>query len=92
MKVLVTGANGLLGHHVVNELLSDGREIIILVRTVSDIFFDLHRVEVVLGSFADLSTLEQALAGCDAVIHIAAMVSHTALKYQIYESEMKKYE
>ncbi len=86
MKVLVTGANGLLGHHVVNELLSDGREIRILVRNVSDVFFDLHRVEVVLGSFADASTLDEALEGCDAVIHIAAMVSHTALDYQPYEA------
>jgi nucleoside-diphosphate-sugar epimerase len=86
MKILVTGANGLLGHHVVNELLNRGEKVRIIVRSVTQIFFDLSKVEVITGNFNDKNTLHQAAEGCDSIIHIAAITSTELTKYREYKS------
>ncbi|HBG58765.1 MAG TPA: NmrA family transcriptional regulator, partial [Porphyromonadaceae bacterium] len=44
MQILVTGANGLLGHHVVMQLLDRGHQVKIIVRSTDKIHFDLNRV------------------------------------------------
>ena len=84
MKVLVTGANGLLGHHVVPELLSKGHSVRLLIRSERNIHFDRTGVETVIGGFGDESILNQALIGCDAVVHIAAMISHVETDYSVF--------
>lgn len=85
MKVLVTGANGLLGHHVVMELLQRNLNVRILVRSTSKIKFDMKRVEVKKGSFADKQAITEAAQNCDAIIHIAAITDTNLLKYEDYE-------
>lgn len=85
MKVLVTGANGLLGHHVTLKLLNEGYNVRILVRKIDDIYFDINKVELVLGSFEDEEILKRALYECDSVIHIAACVSQKGLNYENYK-------
>lgn len=75
MRVLVTGANGFLGHHIVFTLLQRNMEVNILVRSTEKIFFDLTRVKVFQGSFTIQSELEQAAMGCEAVIHAASSTS-----------------
>jgi dihydroflavonol-4-reductase len=74
MKVLVTGATGLIGSAVVTELLARGHEARALVRATSDLSnLDATRVELVLGDVLDRPAVERALAGCDAVIHTAGL-------------------
>jgi len=85
MKVLVTGANGLLGHHVVLELLERHHPVRIIVRSTRDIYFDLARVEVVVGNFIHYDTLMHAAEGCDAIIHIAAITATNLLHYEEYK-------
>ena len=85
MKVLVTGANGLLGHHIVMELLKRNKQVAILVRSTAGIHFHLHRVEVFLGNFTDYETFKKAATGCDAVIHAAALTAANLLHYSDYE-------
>jgi len=75
MKVLVTGANGLLGHHVVMELLNRQHAVHILVRSTKDIFFDIRCTTVFEGNFTDYTCLYQAAQECDAIIHIAAVTA-----------------
>ena len=53
MKILVTGANGLLGHHVVMQLLKLNHHVKIIVRSTRNIFFDLSAVEIIEGNFSD---------------------------------------
>ncbi|HLP04314.1 MAG TPA: NAD-dependent epimerase/dehydratase family protein [Paludibacter sp.] len=84
MKVLVTGANGLLGHHVVAELLSQRHTVCIVVRSCRDIHFDLESVEVHQGDFTDYGTLKNAAAGCDAIIHLAAVTATNLRRYNDY--------
>ena len=85
MKILVTGANGLLGHHVVMELLERHEQVSIIVRSTANIYFDLEQVEVFAGDFTDYETLKKAAEGCDAVIHAAAVTATNLLHYSDYE-------
>jgi len=84
MNVLVTGANGLLGHHIVMELLKNKHSVRIIVRSLNHIFFDLQLVSVFEGDFTDYKTLAQAATGCDAIIHIAAVTATNLLKLNDY--------
>lgn len=85
MKVLVTGANGLLGHHIVFELLRRNYQAAIIVRSERNIFFNLSRVEVHIGNFTDYNQLTEAARGCDAIIHTAAVTATDLLHYEDYE-------
>jgi uncharacterized protein YbjT (DUF2867 family) len=51
MNVLVTGANGLLGYHVVFELLRRKHNVQIIVRSTQNIHFDLSLVKIFIGNF-----------------------------------------
>lgn len=84
MKVLVTGASGLLGHHVVFELLKRNHSIRIIVRNTQNIHFDLNKVELFNGNFTDYECLHQAAQGCEAIIHIAAVTATDLLHYEDY--------
>jgi len=85
MKVLVTGANGLLGHHVVMELLKRNISVKIIVRSIQKIFFDLEKVEVQIGAFTKYVDLKNAAVGCDAIIHIAAATAIDYLHFDDYK-------
>jgi nucleoside-diphosphate-sugar epimerase len=85
MKVLVTGANGLLGHHLVFELLKRNQSVRIIVRSTKSIHFDLNSVEVFIGNFTDSAQLKQAADGCDAIIHVAAITATNLLRYDDYQ-------
>src|ERR1035437_5689355 len=84
MNVLVTGANGLLGHHVVMELLKRNHKLRVIVRSTKQIHFDLKAVTLFEGNFTDHATLTLAAKGCDAIIHIAAITDTRLLKYEDY--------
>ena len=84
MNVLVTGANGLLGHHVVFELLKRQHQVRIIVRSRKNIYFDTTLVDVIEGNFADADCFKNAAQGCDAIIHIAAVTATDLLHYEDY--------
>lgn len=84
MKILVTGANGLLGHHVVMQLQKANHDIRIILRGNPEIYFDITNIESVGGNFTDYESLKIAADGCDAIIHIAAVTSTNLLHYQDY--------
>lgn len=73
MLAFVTGATGFVGSHVARELRERGAELRLLVRAQSNTrnIDDLHADRVV-GELRDPKTLEKAIAGCDAVFHVAA--------------------
>jgi UDP-glucose-4-epimerase GalE len=77
LKVAVTGGAGYIGSHAVAELLSLGHQV-----TVIDDFSAGHRSAVpepaarlVRGDIGDLGAMTGALAGQDAVIHFASLLS-----------------
>lgn len=69
MKVLVTGATGLLGLGTARALLARGDEVTVLQRRVSGL-----GCREILGDVADPAVVRRATAGQDAVMHLAAKV------------------
>lgn len=79
MKVLVTGATGFTGSHSVRALVAAGHEVRLLVRDPAKVrlAFEPHGfvpADVVVGDMTDANAAEEALAGCDGVVHTAALV------------------
>lgn len=74
MTVLVTGASGFIGSHVVMELSKRGYSVRAGMRDLdySNIFSDLENVECVKMDLFDVDSLKNAVRGCDDVIHCAA--------------------
>ena len=73
MKALVTGATGFVGSAVARLLLARGESVRVLTRADSDRrnIAELP-VETAVGDLREPSSLEAALAGCDALFHVAA--------------------
>jgi dihydroflavonol-4-reductase len=73
MKALVTGATGFVGAAVARALIAAGWQVRVLARSGSN-RANLRQLaaEVVEGDLADATSLELALAGCDALFHVAA--------------------
>jgi len=77
-KVLVTGGNGFLGHHIVRELSNRGIETIVYDIAKSNFIDDMIKtgyVHFVEGDVLDISKLEYAMEGCDTVFHTAAIAN-----------------
>jgi dTDP-L-rhamnose 4-epimerase len=79
VKVLLTGGAGFIGQHVLRELLARGHE----VRVLDSLRPDVHHAkpwtppagtELVTGDVRDARAIDSALAGMEAVIHLAAKV------------------
>jgi nucleoside-diphosphate-sugar epimerase len=74
VKVLVTGAAGFLGGHLVDMLLERGDEVRAMVRPVDDAsrLRKLARVELVHGDLTDSAALKRAVQGVRCVYNVAA--------------------
>jgi len=77
-RVLVTGASGFLGSHIVRALHASGKEVTVFVRDLEKgraMFRDLEeRIHFRKGALTDLATIDAALDGVDAVVHTAGHV------------------
>ena len=73
MKCFVTGATGFLGSHVARQLLKQGADLRLLVRSSSrtDNIDDLPS-ERVIGDLRDVESLKRGMEGCEYVFHVAA--------------------
>ncbi|MEE9455880.1 MAG: NAD-dependent epimerase/dehydratase family protein [bacterium] len=72
MKVLVTGANGFIGSHLVEALLSRGDDVRCLLRPTSDRrWLEGLDYEEAPGALDDEGSLARAVAGVDVVYHCA---------------------
>lgn len=73
MKILVTGADGLLGNNLVRELLSRKHEVCVLLLPDSPTkSLDGLAIDRFYGNILNPEDIEKAIQGCDAVIHAAA--------------------
>jgi len=75
MKVLVTGGTGYLGRAVVRALAARGHELVIFARRASQSGPAPARATFVDGDVRDRAALTRTAAGCDALCHMAALVS-----------------
>ena len=77
-KILITGANGLVGTYLIKELLGSGVQLVGLYRsglpsTLSQA--EIDQVEWVQGDILDVTLMSDLMAECDTVYHCAGLVS-----------------
>jgi len=93
MRVMITGATGFVGFHTARALLQAGHEVSLLVRSRDKMeqLFGKGRVRhFTVGDITDTGQVRKALAGCDAVVHSAAMVStHAADADAVYRTNVE---
>jgi NAD dependent epimerase/dehydratase len=82
-RVLVTGAGGFIGSHVVEQLVHLGADVRAFVRYNSRNHFGLleqlppdalSAVEVFVGDLANPEAVSGAVEGCDTVLHLGALI------------------
>jgi nucleoside-diphosphate-sugar epimerase len=78
VKVLVTGGTGVVGRATVDALLDRGHEVRLFSRHAADDVKEWpHRVEAFPGDVANEVEVRGAADGCDAVIHLTAIVAES---------------
>lgn len=80
MKVLVTGGTGFVGAWTAKAVQSAGHQVRFLVRTPAKLATTVGTLDVdtsdhVVGDVTDQASVGAALAGCQAVVHCAAVVA-----------------
>ncbi|WP_432573776.1 NAD-dependent epimerase/dehydratase family protein [Kineococcus sp. SYSU DK005] len=85
MKVLVTGASGMLGRETALALARRGDAVRVLQRRPAG----LVGVEEVTGSITDAQAVQRACEGVDAVVHLAAKVSITGPHAEYVETNVR---
>lgn len=82
--ILVTGADGFIGSHLVEKLVGSGRTVRAFVQYNSfnswgwlDSIDQSIRdsIEVVSGDVRDAASVQAAVAGCDSIAHLAALIA-----------------
>jgi dihydroflavonol-4-reductase len=90
MKVLVIGGNGFIGSHVVKALLAGGHTVRCTLRKTSKteriegLAFERAEADV-----TDLAAVKAALAGCEAVIHLASPSSWSDINSPALEATVQ---
>lgn len=78
-RVLVTGGAGFIGSHTVDLLLSLGKEVVVLDNLSSGKLENLNlqnpNLEFIEGDILEYPFLKDLIKNCDAVLHLAAIVS-----------------
>ncbi|MDD1017609.1 MULTISPECIES: NAD-dependent epimerase/dehydratase family protein [Pseudomonas] len=78
-RILVTGGAGFIGSHLVDALLAKGYGVRVLddlsTGKVSNLPVDNPQLQLVVGDVADAAALAEAMHGCGAVVHLAAVAS-----------------
>ncbi|WP_316819819.1 NAD-dependent 4,6-dehydratase LegB [Pedobacter gandavensis] len=83
-KVLITGADGFIGSHLVEQLIEEGAQVKAFVYYNSfnswgwldSLSKDkLDQIEIFAGDIRDPNGVRTAMAGCDIVFHLAALIA-----------------
>jgi nucleoside-diphosphate-sugar epimerase len=88
-RILVTGGAGFIGSHTVDLLLSEGRQVVVLDNLSSGKLVNLDLtnpdLEFIEGDVLEYPYLQELIRDCDAVLHLAAIVSvPLSIEHPIY--------
>ena len=74
-RILLTGATGFLGSHLLEAMLSRGYEVVVLKRTVSDVWRISHLLHKVNVYDIDMVSLDEILSDnpVDIIVHLATL-------------------
>ena len=89
MRVLVTGGTGFVGSHAVAALRERGHDVRLLARdparvqaALAPVGVEAAAIETARGDVLDPDAVSQALSGCDAVLHAAAVYTFDARRVE----------
>lgn len=87
MHVFLTGGTGFIGSYVLRALLDAGHTARCLVRTPgAQLVEKSHRVETVLGDVTNPDSLQRAVEGCDAVMHLVGIIEEQPARGVTFEA------
>lgn len=84
MKILVTGAGGFIGSHLVERLLEKNYKVRALIRYSSRQDYgwlkklkkeNKRNIEYIFGDIRDQDSVDEAVKGCNAILNLASMIS-----------------
>ena len=78
MRVLVTGGTGFVGSHTVAALVNGDHQVRLLVRDrqrVAPLGLQAGELDTIVGDVTDPAAVDQAVAGCQAVVHAGSVYS-----------------
>jgi putative NADH-flavin reductase len=70
MRILILGATGRTGKHLVSEALKNGHVVHVLVRDKSKIHIDTEQLKIFEGLPTDRTSLKNAMIGCEAILSV----------------------
>jgi len=80
-KILITGATGFIGSHLIEYLVEKGYSVIAFDRYNSNNNWGwlegsnyINDFQVILGDIRDYDSVSKVMVGCDAVFHLAALI------------------
>jgi len=82
VRILVLGATGGTGRHVVEQLLGHGYDVVALVRDPARLPFINEHLTTVIGDVTDPGVVQKAVEGCDSVI--SCLGAHTVRPVSVY--------
>jgi UDP-glucose 4-epimerase len=87
-KILITGATGFIGSHLVKRLANEGNDLVLLVRSIEKAkkIFENHmpkNVEIIAGDVLDIDILKKCVRDVDIIFHEA--VSNFALEEAVQD-------
>ncbi len=87
MKVLVTGANGLLATNIIVALLEKKHTVIGLLRNKKSFALPAHEnLKLHIGDITKSESFEAVLPEIDCIIHAAALTGQDIIDYSIYQN------
>jgi nucleoside-diphosphate-sugar epimerase len=88
MKILVTGANGFIGRHLVSTLAARGDEVVAVSRFQPTPAVGVEwRLAPELSGSTDWTPM---LSGCDAVVHLAGVAHRRVTDHDVYTAELQR--
>ena len=83
-KIFVTGANGFIGHHLVNYLSENNYKIYALIRKKTLPIFSLrNNINIFYGDLTDKKSLIESIPRDSIIVNLAANPYHPKLSYEV---------
>jgi len=91
LNILVTGATGFLGSHIVDELLTNDYQVNALARRTSNTSYlqSLAKVKIINGNLLQIDSLKKAFTDIDLLLHNASVVDEWAPYKYFYENNVQ---